>query len=296
MSRQDEAANLARFQALNEGIEDALDARVDAHQADVAQGMALAAAGGAPPLNLVADGDSWFDYTLGGDFPGDHTDVLAQLRAIGQPQPRILSLAHYGDTTRVELGLTRRRRLVKALSDPRNGKVDAILMSGGGNDIVADALPIWLNRSSAVGGDPAKGLSEERFAGALAGVRAGYESLAELRDLHAPGTPIFVHAYDFAIPNGVGVYCIGPWLKPGLEYAGWTDLKGGTVIIHTMLARFGAMLQSFAAATPDVVFVDTQGTLAANQWANELHPDPAGFKLIAAKFRKALAARFPGRV
>ena len=294
MSRETEVANLARFQGLNEGIQTTLDARAAEHRAAMAS-VPMAAMATAP-LNLVADGDSWFDYPLGGEFPGDHTDVLAQLQAIGQPKPRILSLAHYGDTTRVELGLTRRKRLVAALTDPSHGKFDAILMSGGGNDIVADALSIWLNRATAVGGDPSRALSEERFAGALAGVRAGYESLAELRDVHAPGTPIFVHAYDFAIPSGVGVYCIGPWLKPGLEYAGWTDLKVGTAIIHTMLARFGAMLAQFAAATPNVIYVPTQGTLAADQWCNELHPDPAGFRLIAEKFRAALELQFPGRI
>ena len=295
MSRQDEAANLARFRSLHEGFQEILDDRAAAHQAAIAA-SAKVMADGLPPLNLLAAGDSWFDYPLGGDFPGVHTDVLARLRELGRPEPHILSFAHYGDTTEQSLALSMRERLAQALQDPRNGKFDGILFSGGGDDIVGGAMPIWLNDASAVGGDPTQALSAEGFAAALAIVRVGYESLARLRDRHAPGLPIFVHAYDYAIPSGVGVCCVGPWLKPSLEYCGWTDLKVGTLIVHQMLGRFGAMLADFARATPDVVFVPTQGTLAAGQWANELHPTPEGFQLIAAKFRAALDTRFPGRI
>jgi hypothetical protein len=41
--------------------------------------------------------------------------------------------------------------------------------------------------------------------------------------------------------------------------------------------------------------VDTQTTLVASDWANELHPFPDGFKKIAQKFVDALRAKFPGR-
>lgn len=291
MNTQDEEQGLERFQQLHADVEGLMADRVASHQMVVA-------ADDQPGkrLNLLATGDSWFDYPLGGDFPGVHTDVLAALQEVGSPSPRILSFAHYGDTTEQSLALSGRERLVKALQDGRNGKFDAILYSGGGDDIVGGAMPIWLNDASAVAGEPARALSAEGFAAALAVVRAGYESLARLRDRHAPGLPIFVHAYDFAIPSGVGVYCIGPWLKPSLDYCGWSDLKVGTAIVRQMLTEFGAMLEEFARATPHVVFVPTQGTLAADQWANELHATPAGFRLIAAKFRAALATRFPGRI
>jgi len=47
-----------------------------------------------------------------------------------------------------------------------------------------------------------------------------------------------------------------------------------------------------------MIYVQIQGTLASTQWANELHPTPAGFKLLASKFQKALAAypKFLGRI
>ena len=295
MSAKDEAMNLARFERLHDAITLTMDAREQAHQAAIAADQRAPASGHAP-LNLLADGDSWFDYPLGGDFPGVHTDVLAQLGAVGQPTPRILSFAHYGYTTDQSLGMARRERLVRALTDPRNGRFDAILMSGGGDNIVGDRLAIWLNDAGTVAADPARALSETRFQGALEEVRAGYDSLARLRDQHAPGVPIVVHAYDYAIPSGRGVCCVGPWLKPSLDYCGWTDEQIGAGIVRDMLGRFGSMLEDFAASTQDVVYVQTQGTLAPDQWANELHPTPPGFRLIADKFRAALAARFPSRI
>ncbi len=290
-----DATVLGRYERLHASIKQTFDARVADHQSAVALD-AETKADGPIRLNLLGDGDSWFDYPLGGEWPGEHTDVLAALQEEGRPQPRILSFAHYGYTTDQSLGVARRERLVRALHDPRNGRFDAILMSGGGDNIVGGRFAIWLNDAARVGGDPARALSETRFQGAMDVVRAGYESLVRLRDAHAPGVPIFIHAYDYALPTGVGACCIGPWLKPSLDYCGWTDEKIGAGIVRGMLTRFGAMLEEFAASTPNVVYVQTQGTLAPDQWANELHATPAGFKLIAAKFREALAARFPGRI
>ena len=52
------------------------------------------------------------------------------------------------------------------------------------------------------------------------------------------------------------------------------------------------------AATPanNFILVPTQGTLGPADWANELHPYPAGFNAIATKSQAALRARFPGRI
>ncbi len=295
MSTPADLIDLQRYVTFQRDIANELDARVRRHQARVAT-LAEAFAEGPRPLNLLADGDSWFDYPLGGLLPGERTDVLAQLGSMGSPPPEILSLAHWGDAATKEVGLSRRRRIVQNLENPANGKFDAILMSGGGDDIVGDPMPIWLNHASDVGGDPTQAIAISRFTAILDTVRASYESLADLRTRHAPGVPIFFHDYDFAIPTDLGVCAQGPWLQPALDYYGWTDQTVGTAIVHDMLSRFATVLGQFAKKTPDVFLVPTQGTLTPSQWANELHPTPDGFKLIAAKFQSALANRFRGRI
>ena len=295
MSTPTDLVDLQRYITLQKDIANELDARVRRHQARIAT-LDEAFAEGPRPLNLLADGDSWFDYPLGGFLPGEHTDVLAQLGGMGSPPPMILSLAHWGDAATKELGLSRRQRMVQNLLNPSNGRFDAILMSGGGDDIVGDPMPIWLNHASDVGADPAQAIANDRFNAILDTVRASYESLAILRTRHAPGVPTFIHDYDFAIPTGVGVCMQGPWLKPTLDYYGWTDQTVGAGIVHDMLSRFATVLRHFADTTPDVVLVRTQGTLEPSQWANELHPTPEGFKLIAAKFQVALGKIFRGRL
>ena len=51
----------------------------------------------------------------------------------------------------------------------------------------------------------------------------------------------------------------------------------------SVIDRFAPCFSAIAAASGGrVVFVDSRGTLTrSSQWANELHPTPAGFKKIA---------------
>src|SRR5271157_4785067 len=88
-----------RTRTYREQIEQERQQRITEHQqAIAAHQRTFAVAPGAPqPLNLFADGDSWFDYPL--PFP-QHTDVIARLRNLGTPQPFILNLAHHGDEAR----------------------------------------------------------------------------------------------------------------------------------------------------------------------------------------------------
>lgn len=248
------------------------------------------------PLVMLAQGDSWFDYPLTGNgLPLVDTDVIAQLRRIGGMPPVILNQAHHGDSAVNEMSLPKQQRMIEALSDPDNwvdGKPDAILLSGGGNDVAGDQFCIFLDFNDG----HAAGLNADRFTKALAAVEACYLDLFALRDRIAAGVPIFGHCYDFPIPNGAHPVCAGPWLKPSLDFCNW-PVAQGTTIVHDALATLRSMLVRLA-ADPNNNFhvVDTQGTLSPAEWANELHPGPDGFKKIAQKFSAALAQKFPGRI
>jgi hypothetical protein len=280
----------------NQRIADELAARTMDHK------LALMTRMPGTHLNLLADGDSWFDYPLNGQVFGPHTDVIAQLPGVCAIPPTILNLAHYGYTSTQEMGYARQQSMSKAIKDQANGYFDAILMSGGGNDIAGDSLCIWLNDAEDVGNDPAKAVNQERFTDAVNMVKASYLDLIALRDDLLEGAPIFVHDYDYAIPSGkaasiLGVYSMGPWLKPSLEYCGWTDPVQGAAIIKGLMLQFGAMLADLASQPENnLVHVVTQGTTDASAWPNELHPGPDGFRTVAQKFADALKARFPGQI
>jgi hypothetical protein len=294
----------ARLQAeLRESIDHDISDRISTHQREVVRLRAAMAARpeAKPPLMILAHGDSWFDYPLNGnkvELPIPHTDIIAHLRKMGSPPPKILNLSHFGDATTDEMGLEKQKRLIKALSNAHNwldGKPDAILFSGGGNDIAGDPFCIYLNYKSS----GLSGLDTTRFAGRLASVEASYRDLFAFRDHYAAGVPILAHAYDLARPiPSPHPPCTGPWMWPGLSFAGW-NIAEGAQIIHDALIAFRDMLARLEASSrPNFNFtvIPTQGTLAYADWANELHPYPPGFQKLADKFLSALRSHFSGRI
>src|SRR5205085_6360813 len=87
-------------------------------------------------LRILAEGDSWFEYPLRGHVVANAADgVIYRLeKLLGYP---IANMAHHGDEVRQMLGLNQRREITTRLSDP-NVRFDALLFSGGGNDLVGD--------------------------------------------------------------------------------------------------------------------------------------------------------------
>jgi len=244
------------------------------------------------PLDFLAIGDSWFDYPLNGNDPSfASTDIITQLKQLGSPPPLVLNYALYGQATTSVLTYENQQNIIDAVTDPTqwvNGAPDGILVSMGGDDLVGDQFAIYLDYEGS-------GLDATRFQGALGSVRASYLDLFALRDAVLPGKPIIGHCYDYAIPNGVPALCAGPWLQPSLDFSGY-DLAEGLAIVSSMIDGFYAMVDALAGdAGNNFVLVDTRGTLkrvsgAADGWANELHPYPTGFSLLAQRFLPALQA------
>jgi hypothetical protein len=282
-------------------VEAELQQRIAAHQRLLASQGLLVNRDAARPLNLLADGDSWFDYPLSGSIP-IHSDTIVQLGTLVSPRPLILNLAHHGDATTELLGVTKRNRLLAVLQDPKNGAFDGILFSGGGNDLVGDQFRLWLNDAEAVARDPARALNQQALDAIMGVVETAYLDLVATRNLVGNQIPIFVHAYDFARPTDVGVCGLGPWLFPSLMSRGWmqntgpADLAVGEQIVRQILEEFHQLVERLASIPGNnVVSVNTQGTLSPGDWANELHPNPGGFRKIAQTFVRPLGEKFPGR-
>jgi hypothetical protein len=141
-----------------------------------------------------------------------------------------------------------------------------------------------------------------RLQGVLDLVSASYSDLFALRDLFAPGAPIFGHCYDYALPNGVPAAAVfGPWLQPSFNFAYYNNSDAQSVVAD-MIDRFYGMLNGLASdAKNNFHLVDTRKTIAPDNappggWANELHPYPTGFGRLADKFLAILKTHFPGRI
>jgi hypothetical protein len=291
---------IAPYQALRRSKQDEIARRVQIHQSKISRASARmkAAKPAVPsPLAMLAHGDSWFDYPLSGNTPIlGTTDIVEHLQNMGSPNPFILNLSQWGDATTTEMSWPKQQEVITQLQNASNwfsGKPDAILISGGGNDVAGDQFCIFLD-------DAPTGLDAVRFSDVLGMIEASYSVLFALRDKYAPGVPIFGHCYDFAVPDGRATFCAGPWLGPSLSFCGYTVAQG-TPLVHQALQDFKKKLAGFqAVARNNFILVDTQGTLNnpdyTQDWANELHPYPEGFGAVAGKFLAALRARFPGRV
>jgi hypothetical protein len=258
-------------------------------------GEPTAKAGGSfTPLQILAEGDSWFDYPV----PFFGGGIIPRLEdRLGVP---ILNLAKAGDEVRYMLGVEEREVLAEHLTDgsPAGGPWDVLLFSGGGNDIVDNPMALWVKDFNPAL-PPAAHVHKARFDAALALVQAGYEDLIDLRDRLSPTTHLVFHGYDFAIPDGRGFCGFGPWLQPTFLLRKFPSRAPMEAVVKTMLQQFATMLTNLSnLAGPTVTFINGQGTLVPqpSSWHNELHPARAGFGKFADIFQVKLKALFPGRV
>ena len=293
-------------QANKEARQAEIERRTREHQLKVARyrkHREVKALAGPDPLNLHAIGDSWFEYPLDGNIPIPfyNSAIVAdsQLGAKGNPNPNILNRAAHGQASTTVLTWENQSVMVNDWMNSanwNNGKLDAILVSMGGDDIVGDQLAIYLTYGGGVK------TASDRLQGVLDLVSASYHDLFALRDLFAPGVPVFGHCYDYALPNGVPAAAIfGPWLQPSFNFA-YYAFSDAQAVVADMIDKFYSMLNVLA-SDPKNNFnlIDTRKTISPNDaspdgWANELHPYPAGFGRLADKFLAALKVRFPERI
>jgi hypothetical protein len=235
---------------------------------------------------LISEGDSWFSFPI-------HANTIDNLDDMAQRKISLLRLEKDGEKALRIIGGSQKAKLAGFL---KRYPVNALLFSGGGNDVVgADLLPLLNQRQPGMTWQDC--INETTTAGRFDRLRSAYLDLVHLRDEDRPDCRIYIHAYDWAIPSGRGAQMwgikVGPWMKPYLEDKGITDAADQRAIIKELLTRFHGMVQEIA-QNPNVVLVETQGTLAENEWNDELHPSRDGFKKVAAKFRTELKKQFPG--
>jgi hypothetical protein len=243
-------------------------------------------------VGLIAEGDSWFS------FPNWlRTNLFLEIERWSDTGAATWSLARNGDTI-AEMIYGQQYETLRRLFSDVTLQIDGLLFSGGGNDLVAENLPNFLNTYH----DDMTWMDcinmpflDRRFQE----VRAAYERLADLRDAYKPQTYIFTHAYDFAIPSGNEVHILifskGGWLKKQFLKKGIQDFDLQQQIITYMLQRFATQMEAFEGERNRIVYVRTQGTLDGKEdWGDELHPTVAGFRKIALLFKQALKAKFPG--
>jgi lysophospholipase L1-like esterase len=260
---------------------------------------------------VAAQGDSWFD------FPG--ADVLSLLEA--RHGFDVVSCAHRGDTLEAmaydsEQGtkLARMFRSIKAAG----ARPDAVLVSAGGNDVAGDELSVLLNPRGAdlpiINLDVLRGVME-RLEVSYRSLLFGITGLCRHWFGRERDVPIVLHGYGYPIPDGRGFLggasiLPGPWLRPSFVRKGhmrpdtgdplaWLEeLERCSEHMRGLIDAFALMLLRVQ-STPGLEHVrslDLRPALATvpgrhrGLWADELHPTPTGFELVAAMFAQAVEA------
>ncbi len=212
---------------------------------------------------LVAEGDSWFTYPV--------LDVIGALNNTYA----ISHLAAAGDT------LTQMLQQDEYLHEVQRVGAQILLLSGGGNDALGGGdLKTHLRPF-----DPALTAAQHvksSFTGLVDGAVRQFDQIFRRIAREAPGVTAICHGYDYAIPAK------GKWLGKPMKELGIVDPAFQRAITHELINRFTLAMSRLASRYPHVVFLDNRGTVADAEWADELHPKPAGFTKVAAKFDAAI--------
>lgn len=234
---------------------------------------------------LLGMGDSWFDYFAIDVFESLLNDVGYSGTSVAEAGTSLKTM-----TPQLEL-------LSREIEKTVGGQApQAILLSGGGNDLVDFGLENLLNVFGSglpplIDSEVDK-LIDKQMAQSLGTILDSITCLCQ-RWLHRI-IPILVHGYDYPIPDGrfLNVPRRGPWLQPAFLNRGYNKLDLGprTAVMKTLIDRLNSM-QLKVVAQPGhehVRHVEVRGTLAATDykkmWGNELHPTSEGFTAVAGVF------------
>jgi hypothetical protein len=260
----------------------------------------------------LAQGDSWF--SIGALPPTRTTRIVAELRLLQSTV--IVNCARPGALLHRMTDTTRAADFRRLLTGRLATQWDAILISGGGNDLI-----------EAVGAPPTADLAQrllrtpdERGAGPLAPadyisapgwttfsdhLGVVFNQLIDLRDSGINrGTPLVWHNYARVMPRpapaGPG---FGPWLLPALDKFS-VPPAARLDVADELLSRLKRLIDDLTAArktadpncnvfvadsmSQDIVLAAADATDESGDWINEIHLTRGGYRKCAQAWQQVL--------
>lgn len=256
---------------------------------------------------MLAEGDSWFSY---GSLK--FRNVLLDLAL--PKKTLVLNIAQPGDTLRRMHETCRNAELYFFLKNRGGRRWDAILLSGGGNDVIdaawnadigapeifvkpSDPASITLANLRTILRQPAyDALFEYIGANVQQIVREGRDQTGG----NSVDVPLFMHTYALLQPRNAPVKYLnqGPWLFQacqwlGIDQALWIEVA--RMVLSDLATRLKSLnLPNFhvidtLALTTTMVPSAPGSTGDSNDWENEIHPNRGGYRKLAATWASEIA-------
>lgn len=194
---------------------------------------------------------------------------------------------------------------------------DAILMSAGGNDLIAAVTTPPIDASGAPvtrdkrllllpaewgpQSDVSRFCSDEGWQTFATHLAAVFSEIVAMRDdpkSQSQGKPLFLHSYAYPQPRDAGAgplgndkWAAGPWLYKAVGiYDIPNDSQQWLALARHLIDKLFGLLTQIAATHSNVHIVDFRGVLPpadpkaqgpSGDWANEIHPTTPGYQMLA---------------
>lgn len=242
---------------------------------------------------VYAEGDSWFDKFTPLFAPD--TNLLDALRLpmfVG-----VVDVSHIGDIS---------DDMVSGIQGLRTKNMfekldfDAILFSGGGNDLKNLFANEYLQQ-----GSPVNVEYDAFFDKVIQNIKDFVAMRDQFGSKQTRQAPILVNGYEYLQPRPVKgtilgdlLKVAGPWIYPCMQHAGLND---GAMLdaVKKAIDKLNERLAREIAILPNVFVIDQRGVLTlaepgstsvSGDWLDEIHPTAQGFeKLAQHRWNAALA-------
>lgn len=264
----------------------------------------------------LAQGDSWF--SIGALPPTRTTRVVAELRL--QRSTVVVNCAKPGAVLHRMTNTSTEVHFLKLLRGKMAHRWDAILISGGGNDMIdaVGSAPTGapnqrlLRTPAERGNGPLSGadyVSEPGWQVFAAHISTVFNRLVDERDSGINrSTPLVWHNYARVMPrpSGAGLG-FGPWLLPGIQQyqVPEADLL---MVSDELIGRLGRLVADVVAARRaqdpacNIHIADSQAAGLelsvlgsadeSGDWINEIHPNRNGYRKVAEAYAAVLDPLF----
>jgi V8-like Glu-specific endopeptidase len=226
--------------------------------------------GSPPPIRVVAEGDSWFQY------PFLLQDIIDHL--MDEEDLAVLCFSEAGDL------LSNMVAKGEFYGPLERENASVFLISGGGNDLVeGQGLRRYLHPYSAQR-VPQDYLKPEYklFAQTIAN---SYAALFRRVLRQRQNIQIICHAYSYAVPNPRR----GKWLGRPMAELGIEDAALQAEIIRLIVDDLNRAVKEQAEAAGDrVTFLDLRQKVPADGWYDEFHPTSQWYGELAKRFVESI--------